>query len=299
MYSRYNRYENENILSLSFDLENYDNQGGYIFRDIPDTTMNNSIFKNNLEPQSIIQVTFNNSEPQTINQITLYSSNEIKNKPLKSQKNKKNEKANQNENLLGRKRKDSQIKGIHTKYKEDNMIRKSKVLFKDSIIKYINKKINEINDNLFVNINGKEYKLEKILDIKQDKIVDINTLSNRKLLSEKVKDLLSEDISGRYKNIPKDFNKIAIDKLYEYGDETIISILETNLLDCIKFLRKDDDIINDENFSYLKGLEERYEKLPEELLKDNKNDQEYVDQFIKVIKTFEQIYAEKKPRTRE
>ena len=299
MYSRYNRYENENILSLSFDLENYDNQGGYIFRDIPDTTMNNSIFKNNLEPQSIIQVTFNNSEPQTINQITLYSSNEIKNKPLKSQKNKKNGKANQNENLLGRKRKDSQIKGIHTKYKEDNMIRKSKVLFKDSTIKYINKKINEINDNLFVNINGKEYKLEKILDIKQDKIVDINTLSNRKLLSEKVKDLLSEDISGRYKNIPKDFNKIAIDKLYEYGDETIISIFESKLLDCIKFFRKDDDIINDENFSYLKGLEERFEKLPEELLKDNKNDQEYVDKFIKVIKTFEKIYAEKKPRTRE
>jgi hypothetical protein len=299
MYSRYNSYENENILSLSFDLENYDNQGGYIFRDIPDTTMNNSIFKNNLEPQSIIQVTFNNSEPQTINQITLYSSNEIKNKPLKSQKNKKNGKANQNENLLGRKRKDNQIKGIHTKYKEDNMIRKSKVLFKDSTIKYINKKINEINDNLFVNINGKEYKLEKILDIKQDKIVDINALSNRKLLSEKVKDLLSEDISGRYKNIPKDFNRIAIDKLYEYGNETIISILETNLLDCIKFFRKDDDIINDENFSYLKGLEERYEKLPEELLKDNKNDQEYVDQLIKVIKTFEQIYAEKKPRTRE
>ena len=299
MYSRYNRYENENILSLSFDLENYDNQGGYIFRDIPDATMNNSIFKNNLEPQSIIQVTFNNSEPQTINQITLYSSNEIKNKPLKSQKNKKNGKANQNENLLGRKRKDSQIKGIHTKYKEDNMIRKSKVLFKDSTIKYINKKINEINDNLFVNINGKEYKLEKILDIKQDKIVDINALSNIKLLAGKVKDLLSEDISGRYKNIPKDFNKIAIDKLYEYDNETIISILETNLLDCIKFFRKDDDIINDENFSYLKGLEERYEKLPEELLKDNKNDQEYVDQLIKVIKTFEQIYAEKKPRTRE
>ena len=248
MYSRYNRYENENILSL--------------------------------------------------NQITLYSSNEIKNKLLKSQKNRKNEKANQNENLLGRKIKDSEIKGIHTKYKEDNMIRKSKVLFKDSTIKYINKKINEINDNLYVNINGKEYKLEKILDIKQDNIVDINALSNRELLAGKVKDLLSEDISGRYKNIPKDFNRIAIDKLYEYGNETIISILETNLLDCIKFLRKDDDIINDENFAHLKGLEERFEKLPEELLKDNKNDQEYVDQFIKVIKTFEKIYAEKKPRKR-
>ena len=179
------------------------------------------------------------------------------------------------------------------------MIRKVKVLFKDSIIKHINKKINEINDNLYVNINGKEYKLENILDIKQNKIVDINTLSNRELLSGKIKDLLNEDISGRYKNIPKDFNKIAIDKLYEYGDETIISIFETKLLDIIKFFRKDDDIINDENFTYLKGLEERFEKLLEELLKDNKNDQEYVDKFIKVIKTFEQIYAKKKPRQRK
>lgn len=299
MNSGYNRYENENILSLSFDLENYDNQGEYNFRAIPDTTMNNFIFKNNLEPQSIIQLSFNNSEHQTLNQITLYSSNQIKNRPLKSQKRRKNEKSNQIENLTGRKRKGSQIKGIHTKYKEDNMIRKSKVLFKDSTIKYINKKINEINDNLYVNINGKEYKLEKILDIKQDKIVDINTLSNRELLSGKIKDLLSEDISGRYKNIPKNFNKIAINKLYEYGDETIISILETKLLDIIKFFRKDGDIINDENFGYLKGLEERFEKLPEKLLEDNQNDQEYVDKLIKVIKTFEKIYAEKKPRTRE
>ena len=211
----------------------------------------------------------------------------------------KNLNVKENKKILGRKRKDSETEGFHTKYKEDNMIRKAKVLFKDSTIKHINKKIKEINDNLYVNINGKEYKLEKILDIKQDKIVDINALSNRELLAGKVKDLLSEDISGRYKNIPKDFNKIAIDKLYEYDNETIISILETKLLDCIKFLRKDDDIINDENFAHLKGLEERYEKLPEELLKDNKNDQEYVDKFIKVIKTFEQIYAKKKPRQRK
>ena len=153
-------------------------------------------------------------------------------------------------------------------------------------------------DDLYVNINGKKYKLNKILDIKQDKIVDINTLSNRELLTKKVKDIFRDDISGRYKKYPTNYNRIAIDKLYETNNKSITSILDLDFLDCIKFFRED-DIINDDNFSCLKGLEKRFKNLPNEL-KDKNNNQKYINKVIEVIKTFEKIYnVDKRPRERE
>ena len=233
-----------------------------------------------------------------VNQITLPSSDITSNSKRhnKSPKKKHNSKSKSKNNVLGRKRKDCEEQGKHTKESQDNIIRKVKVIFKDSILKHINKKMDKIDD-LYININGKDYKLNKILDIKQDKIVDINTLSNRELLTKKVKDIFRDDISGRYKKYPTNYNRIAIDKLYETNNKSITSILDLDFLDCIKFFRED-DIINDDNFSCLKGLEKRFQNLQNEL-KDKSNNQKYINEVIKVIKKFEQIYyVDKKPRQR-
>ena len=232
-----------------------------------------------------------------VNQITLPSSDITSKRHNKSPKKKHNSKSKSKNNVLGRKRKDCEEQGKHTKESQDNIIRKVKVIFKDSILKHINKKMDKIDD-LYININGKDYKLNKILDIKQDKIVDINTLSNRKLLTNKVKDIFSEDISGKYKKYPKNYNRIAIDKLYETNNKSITSILDLDFLDCIKFFRED-DIINNDNFSCLKGLEKRFQNLQNEL-KDKSNNQKYINKVIEVIKTFEKIYnVDKRPRERE
>ena len=231
-----------------------------------------------------------------LNQITLPSSDITSKRHNKSPKKKHNSKSKSKNNVLGRKRKDCEEQGKHTKESQDNIIRKVKVIFKDSILKHINKKMDKIDD-LYININGKDYKLNKILDIKQDKIVDINTLSNRELLTKKVKDIFRDDISGRYKKYPTNYNRIAIDKLYETNNKSITSILDLDFLDCIKFFRED-DIINDDNFSCLKGLEKRFQNLQNEL-KDKSNNQKYINEVIKVIKKFEQIYyVDKKPRQR-
>ena len=231
-----------------------------------------------------------------LNQITLPSSDITSKRHNKSPKKKHNSKSKSKNNVLGRKRKDCEEQGKHTKESQDNIIRKVKVIFKDSILKHINKKMDKIDD-LYININGKDYKLNKILDIKQDKIVDINTLSNRELLTKKVKDIFRDDISGRYKKYPTNYNRIAIDKLYETNNKSITSILDLDFLDCIKFFRED-DIINDDNFSCLKGLEKRFQNLQNEL-KDKSNNQKYINEVIKVIKKFEQIYyVDKRPRQR-
>ena len=232
-----------------------------------------------------------------VNMITLPSSDIISIWQNKSPDENENSKSITNNKVLGRKRKDCEEQGKHTKEAQDNIIRKVKVIIKDSLLKHINKKMDKLDD-LYVNINGKKYKLNKILDIKQDKIVDINTLSNRKLLTNKVKDIFSEDISGKYKKYPKNYNRIAIDKLYETNNKSITSILDLDFLDCIKFFRED-DIINDDNFSCLKGLEKRFKNLPNEL-KDKNNNQKYINKVIEVIKTFEKIYnVDKRPRERE
>lgn len=233
----------------------------------------------------------------SINQITLPSSDYITKKNNKSPKKKVNSKSKQINKVLGRKRKDCDEKGAHTRDSQDNIIRKVKVIFKDCMRKQINGEMSKI-DNLYIDINGKEYKLDKILDIKQDKIVDINTLSNRELLSSKVKDLFRDDISGRYTKYPKNYNKIAIDKLYEANVKSVTSILDLKILDCFRFFR-DDDIVNDDNFSCLKGLEKRFKNLQNEL-KEKKNSQNYINRLINVIKEFEKIYYnDKKPRHRE
>ena len=75
---------------------------------------------------------------------------------------------------LGRKTKNCTETGIHTKYKEDNMLRKIKVILKKSFMDFINAKMEEIfkKDSKII-INGKEYKI-KLLNLRQDKVKNIN-----------------------------------------------------------------------------------------------------------------------------
>jgi hypothetical protein len=301
-----------NFLLSSFDLGNSENEGEYILPS-PETLSNNYNFENGLKPESRDQIALNYSKPQSKIEISLNKlqceptiqieipfSEENRNQPKESQKRRKNSKSNQNTNMFGRKRKNSETKGNHTKFAEDNKIRKAKVMFKDSLFAKINEEIAKINENenLYIKINGKEYKLDKLLKINQKKTADTNVLSNRRLLAGKVKDLFSEDITGRNKNTPKSYNRIAINKLYEYGNEKIISIFETNYLNCIKFFRKDDKIYNDGKFAYLKGIEKKFERLQEDL-KNNKKEQNYIRELIDVINNFEKIYAEKEPKIKD
>jgi hypothetical protein len=58
----------------------------------------------------------------------------------------------------------------------------------------------------------------------------------------------------------------------------------------------DKNIYGNDNYACLSGLEKGFQKLPQKLLKDNKNDKEYVDGLINFMKDFETVYSSKKPR---
>ena len=202
--------------------------------------------------------------------------------------------------LLGRKKKNSGEIGKHDKYAENNMIRKMKVIIKNDLLDFINSKIkNELNLSNII-INGKIYKDNeiKLLNIKQDQIKDTNVDFNLVFLNTKIKDILSEKISKNNRiKYPSNFNDILINKIYHIKNgESITSILDMTFLECLKYYRKDKDIINDDKYSCLKGLEKGFENLKDKLMK--KNDEKYADMLIELIKEFEEIYSKKKSRVK-
>ena len=200
-------------------------------------------------------------------------------------------------NLLGRKKKNSGEMGKHNKYSENNMIRKLKVIIKNALLNFINSKIKDEIKLSNIIINGKNYEKErfKLLNIKQDQIIDTSVENNIKFLNTKIKDILSYEVSGNYNNYPKDFNKLLIEKLYSIENmEKITCIFEITFLECLKFFRKDEKIINDTKYKCLNGLEKNFEEIKVKLLKEN--DEKYVNGIINLMKNYEKIYSNKKSR---
>jgi hypothetical protein len=201
--------------------------------------------------------------------------------------------------LLGRKRKNSESKGKHTKYDLDNRVRKVKVLFKNALLEFINSKMKNIQ--VIVEIKGKKYIASELLNIRPKLIEDININANKTLLVTPIKNILSDNISGAYKNYPKDYNKIVIEKIFENEDNKIlINILNMTFLECLKYYRKNEEIISNDKYDCLKGLEKKYENLPNLLKKGvNDSDEEYEKGIFNLIDNFDKIYFKKTPRTKK
>ena len=200
--------------------------------------------------------------------------------------------------ILGRKTKNSGEIGEHTKYSENNMTRKIKVQIKDGLKDHINSKLNKMKLKN-INIDNKIYESVNLLNIKQNKTIDTTVDGVQDFLNSKVKDIFSVPISGNYSNYPSNFNTLLIEELYKIDTEKkVISIFEQTMLDCLKYYRKDEDVINDPKYECLKGLEKHFEGLKDKLLKNKDNDEKYVDDLIKLIKEFEKIYFNKKPRAK-
>lgn len=205
----------------------------------------------------------------------------------------------ENNTHLGRKRKNSLEVGKHGKYAGDNMTRKMKVILKDNLLNFINSTIKETLNLSTIVLGGNEYDKEniKLLNINQKIIIDTTVNGNKKFLALKIKDIFSQDISGSFSSFPSNFNALLIDKIYEMENvDNITSILDKTVLEGLKYFRKDEDVINNYNYNCLKGLEKGFEGLKKEIMK--KNDENYANNLIKLIKEFEIIYDNKKARTK-
>ena len=180
---------------------------------------------------------------------------------------------------VGRKPKTSIIKGNHTKFSEDNILRKIKVKFNQKIINYLNSII------IFKNIKN----IKRLKNLK-GKISQDNTIKyNINIINSKLKDVLSStEINGKFKLFEKYYNKNVIDTIYNENIKELIEILEMTYLDIFKIFRGSSDN------GKLNGLEKLDSVIREIELKEN--DDEYINKFKNVAMKFESYYNEKLSR---
>jgi hypothetical protein len=194
--------------------------------------------------------------------------------------------------LLGRKTKKIGLTESHDKYAEDNRVRKVKVYLKDALFRKINSEIKK--NKISINVDGKEYKIDGLLEINQEQTINTTVGGNLSLFKTELKDYFSV-ISNKYKNYPKNFNKLIIEKLYEENMENVTCILDKTFLDSLKYFRKDKDVYDNEKYSCLKGIEKDFEDLPKKFRKEGHDDR-YINMVIDLINRFEKIYYNKTPR---
>ena len=168
--------------------------------------------------------------------------------------------------MRGRKKKVEIIKGNHTKFSGDNIMRKIKCHFLSNVNKILNKSI--------INQKNTFCKLDNFVNenLKKD--------YNLKLMKLTFKEIyLTSQISSKYKKFEKDKNKKVIEKIYSENNEIeaiklldktyleVFNTLITNDLDnfCKEILEKEEKnglpkIDSDNYLKEIKNLCENYEK---------------------------------------
>ena len=178
----------------------------------------------------------------------------------------------------GRKSKNPVSNIEHTKFSDDNILRKIKVKFFQKLIKYINGKI-----------KPKYFGVVKLLKPLKGEISQDNTINfNRQLMGSKLKDIFSNnEINGKFKLCEKDYNKNVIDEIYKNNIQEIINIFELTFLEAFNIFRD----TNENEFTDFEKLNTVLEEL-----KLKENDNEYVNKFQEVVMGFENYYLQKKAR---
>ena len=264
-------------------------------KDIPNLTQINDFvcFDNNLIDGKILEplITGNvvsNGNKETpkqvnlINKATTISSNKSNsNSDCNSEFNsnpsieiKTKTKAN---SFLGRKTKAERGKGEHSKYKEDNKVRKVKSYY----LKFINEKAN-------ASLSPGHRKFLKIHPKVNE---NLNKKYNDELMKTKIEDIYSKNpINGRYskKGINKDYNAVLVKEIYEKNEEkNVMQILKLTYIQFFDIFRK--RYINKFKKDVLAKEIKNGEK--------EKDAKEYVEQLVKLIFGYEDWFKKKTPRT--
>jgi hypothetical protein len=179
--------------------------------------------------------------------------------------------------FLGRKRREDKGKGVHSKYKPDNQMRKIKSYF----IKYTT---DNINSSL-----SSEHK--KVLRINPKVNENLNTKYNLGLNKKKIGVIYAENpINGRYskEGIDKNYNKVIVKEIYETKVETkAIKILNMTYIEYLDFMRKND-------------IDKFKHDLIKKEIKNGETEKEaikYVDELVDLLMDYEGWFERKTPRT--
>lgn len=168
-------------------------------------------------------------------------------------------------NLLGR-RKINQPElyscgANHTKFREDNIVRKIKIYFTNSMMSYINKK--------YIEFLGTQTKKRLLGRIKPNFANAWTKKENQEYLSKKIKDVFSEKLSTKCRRYPNNYNKKQIAKILKNDRaKEIINILNTSVQNMYEKYIDESNIIPGYNLNYdLEKIEKRNGKIYAETYK--------------------------------
>lgn len=184
---------------------------------------------------------------------------------------------------LGRKKKYC-LRGKHNKFSPDNMTRKFKRVFFESILNYIRSRMKKVGTY------ENNYVKPIFFKIDQNYISNINSNFNKNMIKRSLREIFLEKASKKYSNYGLDHNRKLIEKIYNEKIQTeVIDILDMTFGDCLEHLRGN-------HYKQLEGFEKEYEIVINEL-KNKDNDDEYITKFKVFGLNFAQ-YSENK-RSRE
>jgi hypothetical protein len=168
-------------------------------------------------------------------------------------------------NQIGKKR--GREKLNRGKYKLESLIKKVKTFIFRILVKYV---------------NSFGVELKKI----DNKIIkDANSKLNKDLLDKKLEDILSLNISAKYKNIKnKEYNKEIIGKIYKENNQNVIDILKMTLKDFIN------------NFKENPKLKGFYDNFIENMRIRQKQSDDYIKTFEYYFKKYCEICEKRKER---
>ena len=174
---------------------------------------------------------------------------------------------------VGRKPKLLKIISVHTKFSDDNILRKIKV-------KFLHKLLNYINSIIILKYSAKIKTLKPLKGkISQDNSINFNKI----LLNSKLKDIFSSyEINGKFKKIGKNYNKSVIENIYNENIKELIDILEMKFIEAFKIFRD----VNETK--KLKGLGKIDSVIREMSIKEI--DENYIEKFKNAVMNFENFY---------
>ena len=165
----------------------------------------------------------------------------------------------------------------HTKFSYDNLKRECKHLVIENILIFINNKIFEVYEG---NI-GKGLLIKKLYKLNQTQKLNADVEFNKIFITKTLREILSQNISKRFKLLEKEHNKNLIDKLIEEKKDIFEKIFNITFIECVEHF------IGDKKIEELNGLT-LFSELKEQIIKKNLKDGEsYYENLRLFFKQFE------------
>ena len=189
---------------------------------------------------------------------------------------------------IGRKRKNDETQRNYDKYKSDNIIKKIKSKFFEYLVIFINKILETYNEGRKKGF----YYYQKFVYKKY--ISDITIKNNLKYLYQTLKDLLSQEISHRFKNDDINLNKKNISKILEEekNDSDIKYVFNLTFKEWIDILTLKKEVENEK----VKNSIPKIDDLLTDIFKKNNNDIVYLNYVIFYMFNFENWFIIRAPR---